>query len=335
MRRDKLDAMATGARSEPRLHHYVPRFLLRHFANDRNQLRTLDLENERVYVQSVGNAAAKRDYNTIYDDDGQREQIVEHILSQMEGHLATVVGMLIDGRLTAPVKAPTEIRQLITSFVLVQWARTPAGRHALSSATDAKLKRQIREAGPQRLREMFDAERETPLTDEEAAQYWSILSDENAYRFTDYTNNVVRAGFENLPARQQQLSEWTIFLVEWSRKTLLIGDQPVLTVPRGEMERIEDIGRVDPLDAEMVLVPISRRKALMIVPSDGIKYIYACRGNADLANCINELGIAAADRHVFSHPDDDLFGTAENRVRLRERLILSLERMRHSAGEAP
>lgn len=318
--------------SEPRLQHYVPRFLLRRFANERNQLRTLDLETERIYVQSLNSAAAKRDYNTIYDDGGHRGQIVEHSLAQMEGHFATVLRMLVDGQLTAPVQVPASIRQLIASFILIQWARTPAGRQALSSATDAELKQQIREAGPQRLREMFDAERDMPLTDKEAAEYWRILSDETYYRFTDYTNNLVRAGLGNSHGnwleRQQALTDRTIILLEWHKKTLLIGDQPVLTMPQGDFERMEDIGRIDPLEAEFILIPVSRKKALIIGPSCGIRYIHSRPGTTLLARLINEIGIVAADRHVFSHPDDDLFGESENRVRLREQLVLSLEQIR-------
>ena len=235
--------------------------------------------------------------------------------------------MLIRGELTAAVEAPISIRQLIASFVLVQWARTPAGRHALSEAADAKLKRQILEAGPQRLREMFDAVRETPLNDEEAAENWRVLSDTGYYRFTDYNANLLRAMFRNWPERQQDLAERTMILVEWSRKTLLIGDQPVLTLPRGDLERIEDIGRVDPLAADLIVVPVCRTKALLIGPTGGIRRIWARPGTAMLARVTNELGIVAADRHVYSHPEDDLFGIAEDRVRLREHLILSLERL--------
>jgi Protein of unknown function (DUF4238) len=323
----KLDAVASGGGGEPRRHHYVPQFLLRHFANEREQLRTLDLETGRIYPQSIKSAAAQRDYNAVRRQGGQRDQIAEQLLGQMEDYLARAVSLLVSGALTAPTEVPVSVRQVIASFVLMQWARTPAGRHALSATADAKLKGQIREAGPQRLREMFDMVRETPLSDREAAEYWRVLSDEHSYRFTDYNANLIRAMFSNWRERQQELAERAMILIEWSRKTLLIGDQPVLTLPRGDLERIEDLGRVDPLDADLVLVPVCRTKALLIGPTGGIRMIWNRPGTAMLARITNEMGIVAADRYVFSHPDDDLFGEAQDRVRLRERLILSLERL--------
>jgi hypothetical protein len=99
-------------------------------------------------------AAATRDFNATWDEAGNRTQRVEGLLAELEDCFAQVTDLLVQGRLSATpqqllnsVLAPDSIRQVIATFVMVQWGRTPAGREALSRPADTQLKQQVHDLG--------------------------------------------------------------------------------------------------------------------------------------------------------------------------------------------
>ena len=320
-------------RNEPRRHHYIPQFLLRRFANDEDQVKTADLKTGRTYSQPVRKAAAVRDYNATYDEAGNRTQVAEILLGKMEDYFAPIIDLLVRGELSAPRLAPESIRRVIATFVLVQWGRTPAGREVLSRPADAQLKKQLRDLGPEGFREALTNDVGDRLDETEVQASWESLTDFEFYRFTDYNSNLIREMLIDVKESAVELSSRAWSLIEWERRGLAIGDQPVITFPAGYLDhgtvnRPEDIGRVKPTEADVVMMPMSRRKALVILAApelDG-RYIVPQRGTTSREKFFNYLTLVAADQYVFSHPDDDVFYDLNEMPALREPLVISLEK---------
>ena len=77
--------MASG----PRRHHYPPRFYLNGFSRD-DLLWIYDCELNEIRQQIPINTAVERDYYSIEDEDGNRNNAVEEYLSTVEDKAKTV-----------------------------------------------------------------------------------------------------------------------------------------------------------------------------------------------------------------------------------------------------
>lgn len=114
---------------QPRLHHYLPRFYLRAFA-DPSILRRESKPAIWVYEKgrsprrgSPDNEACERDLYS-FDDDGARNTQAEEWFGRLEGEVAPILLRLQDRE---HVLTPSE-RDWLAVFLGTMYLRTPAGR---------------------------------------------------------------------------------------------------------------------------------------------------------------------------------------------------------------
>src|SRR5581483_10604448 len=94
--------------NEPRRHHLLPRFYMRSFAGSDGQLvvltRQADGEARQPYVTSPENILVERDFYAITDEAGQRSQVVEQGLADLERFASVALrklladGLVLDDR---------------------------------------------------------------------------------------------------------------------------------------------------------------------------------------------------------------------------------------------
>jgi hypothetical protein len=84
--------------SEPRKHHRVAQLYQRGFARKKGkswQVRVIDRATGEGGVRSVRDVFAQRDWNTVVDEDGNKDFSVEELLAQyIDGPAATAIGEL-------------------------------------------------------------------------------------------------------------------------------------------------------------------------------------------------------------------------------------------------
>jgi Protein of unknown function (DUF4238) len=136
-------ARENGARENQ---HYVPKFLLRNFAElDKNRSEKVwafDKSNSSIFCTNLRNIAAECGF---YDIDGGDEPIpTESLLSELEGHAAQALRKIVEERSLGSLSSAD--RDWLANFCAVQFVRVPNLREK-QSALDDCLKRKIVESG--------------------------------------------------------------------------------------------------------------------------------------------------------------------------------------------
>ena len=109
------------------IHHYVPRFLLRHFCSgERPRLWAYDKRTGKSFQTTVQNIAGERNFYEI----GIGDEIVsfENRLSKLESEAAVLIGRIISERSIGWLSE--ENRALLATFVVVQMNRGPHSRES-------------------------------------------------------------------------------------------------------------------------------------------------------------------------------------------------------------
>jgi hypothetical protein len=149
----------------PKLHHYVPQFHLRRFADARGRLWAWDKTSDRMFATTPGRIAAETQFYrlTQYEAEGHDPLAMEKQLSVIEGEVAKITDQWLEW---LPDMVPLDVvpvprvnRGIIAQFLAIQFLRTLDTREILSA--------------------LVTRERGAPLTPKEEREYhtefmWNI-----------------------------------------------------------------------------------------------------------------------------------------------------------------
>lgn len=127
----------------PKLHHYVPQFHLRRFADATKRLWVWDRDVDRVFRAGASSVAAETQFYrlTQYEADGHDPLEMERQLSALEGEVAIITGQWIDWlRDMEPldqVPIPAVNREIVALFLAVQFLRTAGTRDIMAGLSHA------------------------------------------------------------------------------------------------------------------------------------------------------------------------------------------------------
>lgn len=133
--------MTIGA--QPKLHHYVPQFYLRRFADAEGRFWVWDKTNDRVFQSTSASIAAETDFYRLreFEKLGHDPYILEKQLADMESQTAAVTDQWLTWlRAMEPgqkIPIPKANRYVVARFMAVQFLRTVDTRGILGPlATD-------------------------------------------------------------------------------------------------------------------------------------------------------------------------------------------------------
>jgi hypothetical protein len=124
--------------NEPKLHHYVPQFYLRRFADQSGRLWVWNKIDQRVYPTSSNTIAAERHIYRVPEFIGTKQDplFLEKQLSNLEGEAATVTQRWIDSLQTMNPSETLTIsnkdRSLVAFYMSVQFLRTAEQKEILA-----------------------------------------------------------------------------------------------------------------------------------------------------------------------------------------------------------
>ena len=128
--------------STPKLHHFVPRFHLRRFADPSGRLWAWDRQRDRVFRTSPGAIAAENQFYrlTQYEEWGHDGATMENQLADLEGEAALITGQWLDWlREMAPLQTvpiPTQNREIVAAHLALQYMRTADTRDILAGLAE-------------------------------------------------------------------------------------------------------------------------------------------------------------------------------------------------------
>ncbi len=123
----------------PKLHHYVPQFHLRRFAEANGRLWVWDKQNDRVFTVRPGQIAAETQFYrlTQYEADGHDPMTMEKQLAALEGEVAKITDQWLEWLPNMSslelMPIPRANRRIVALFLAVQYLRTRDMRELLSA----------------------------------------------------------------------------------------------------------------------------------------------------------------------------------------------------------
>lgn len=292
-----------------KLHHTVPKFYLRGFADHREWITTVRLPGDKSYTQSIDKSAA---INHFYSIDGHPDgpDVFEKALSDMEGAAATVLRTIEGGKW--PLSE--DERGMLAMFMAVQTLRGPDHRRSMEYLAAQMTRLEVHFTGREKVQQWVQDRYGVELDEQEAEAVWQQATQPGGppITFTPIAHiaQIVDNAVELLPYIVSR--PWQ--LVRFSRRSLVTCDAPVGLVPAADMQPWEGVGFAT---AWGITFPLTRRLGLvmsdvkpMIEAGYPVERVRAGhvdsveRGTTAMERFINESTVNSASEYVYRHPDD-------------------------------
>ena len=292
-----------------KLHHTVPKFYLRGFANDAEQITTVRLPGDKQYTQVIDKTAATNHFYSI-DGHPQGADVFEKALSDMEGSAASVLRAIDDG--AWPLSE--EQRGQLGTFMAVQYVRGPDHRRTMQYLAAQMTQLEIQVNGRENVQQWIRQRYGVEVDDDEAEVVWQEATQPGGPPITispeAHIAHLVETAAELLPFILGR--PWS--LVRFQRRSLLTCDAPVGLVSRPGSDPWQGVGFMTAL---AITFPLTRRLGLLMSDSmplaeakipvqrvragegDGVE-----QGTTALGKLFNDTTVHLASEYLYRHPDD-------------------------------
>lgn len=109
-----------------KLHHYVPRLILREFANEAGQLNFVRRSSQTITTAALRNLFAENHLYSRIREDGSKDVSLENVYAKLEGSTAVILASLISAARNGQSGVrSSEDRRIIDKFIYHLWRRTP------------------------------------------------------------------------------------------------------------------------------------------------------------------------------------------------------------------
>ena len=199
---------------EPKRHHFVPKMLLRNFTDKNGFLYFFDKHFKEKCVQKTtpDNFGLVKKLYTLYDEQGNKDNSAEKLFAGLEGKTAKIFKKIINAARKGkkPELTPSE-KETLDYYIYCQWGRVP-------DTTDPILNRDLKESD-NRYKLIRD------MTPEEQEEFKKELRVRSLIRGVSEPNEEILRilGDKGL----------AVLILKKSKKSFVIGTNPVLRIPMG------------------------------------------------------------------------------------------------------
>jgi len=248
-----MSEMAQKPRSQPRRHHYVPRFYLARFADQKDRISVYDRTTGRVFASNAKNLAVETDFYQLAEEYGLPSTYLEETLAALEGDAANALRE-VDTLGTIP----RGHRSVLAPFLGIQLLRTAQTRDVIRDMTEwsGGILAQI-EIGNRLRAGQFETEAERQLA-EQSIQAFA----EGRIQIRPSEQSLVGLSLSRLEDIIRYLSEGWNWLVVMTTGAFLTSDHPVTLL--GEPEHYSPATNVGVANALEIWLPITPRRALVL-----------------------------------------------------------------------
>ena len=283
--------------SEPRIHHLVPQTYLRGFARPKGkswQVRVVDLRTGGTHVRNVNRVFARRDWNTVTDDDGNVDHgVVERAFSAgIEEPAAPALAAM--RRDAFPLREP--YREYMALFMSAQLVRGRWARENLNDFIVETNRMVMKMKAKNYSDERWLAEAGLVPSDELKEQ---LFHSERYFHLEAATGFLLQTQMSSVVEIAELLHQRTWTLVRFEKPCLLTGEVPFVHInPTG------DTAGFGVLAAEQMYLPISPTSGLLLSHPWTTWPEAVVDGTPELAERLNWAIVAyPSNDEVVCHPD--------------------------------
>jgi hypothetical protein len=294
---------------QPRKHHYVPRCLLRGFANpqtDEGRLFVLDTTEGRAIPSSPAKAGHQRDYNLVSPATHAKPLVVEDFYAKIEDRAAPVLQQMRASRKLPDHAGVTKVLELVA----IQFSRTPSFRTWLEGKFFETFERTVRAMGRNPISRQYFADQQRKFhLPEECWTPEGYLEFHRGGRFSSRTDDDWKIAFavNHLPVLLNflRLREWSLLPFSSANEPLIISDAGVGMLPFGKPgPKVVGLARPDtivylPVSPQLVFAGYSPKARQLAQLAVRPRLLNSCSFAYSLRQCFssaNDFVIADPDR---------------------------------------
>ncbi|GAA1462680.1 DUF4238 domain-containing protein [Williamsia maris] len=292
-----------------KLHHTVPKFYLRGFADMDERITTVRLPGDKRFTQVIGKTAATNHFYTVQDHP-EGPDVIEKALAAVESSAASIFRSIVDG--VWPL--PEEQRLELGYFLAMQAVRGPDQRKMLGHMLAQMARLEAMAASGDRARPWAKRRLGLDLNDEQAARYREQAANpQGPYRVPAPVHIKQMAELPEKLVKYLVGRPWT--LVRFDKRSLITNDAPVGLVRQPE-DGATEMG-VGFMTAWGITFPVTRKLGLVMsdiaplveagVPVERVwsgAFDVAQEGSTAYEKLINETTVDMASECIYHHPDD-------------------------------
>lgn len=285
------------AAGDPRRHHFIPKFFLRRFADERDQLNVVSLAegagNPRL--TAVTNVAVTRDFYTTVDEDIGETVVIERILALADDEASGALARLTAGG--TPL-TPEDRGHLAFWLGLLQ-VRDPFSRRQSEALADQLFKMQLSMDQDEEERvtapgvEVEGPDRESMSLDPE---------DLDSFEISPHQNQLIVAMLDSGMALGAFFATRFFMCLKFAEPGLVLSDRPMYLYRKPE-NQTPFLG-VGPVTADEIWLPIDRCTLLILhgdeVVGDGLRDA----PSEFSINQMNQALVGGSYMELYCHPDD-------------------------------
>ena len=286
---------------DPRLHHYVPQFYLKRFADDEDRVGVIELAKPsrgHRRVNHVSKVAAIKDFYTIVHVDGHDTTVVENILGAVDGRAARVIPRIAYG-----VLAPSDQDRFDFSLWLAfQNVRGPRTRRQLEAMGETVAKLEISMNTCERsVREFLAKERGEEPNDDDVDEMLNRVRRGEGFEVVVPQNHAVSSMLQHGIDSGAFFFDRTWTLLRSDEPVFLTSDHPIALHQYAEHHH--PFFGVGIATADEILVPLDRQTVPVAHHFDDFP-TKVLRINVEEARELNRQILQFAYAEVYGHPDD-------------------------------
>jgi hypothetical protein len=283
-------------------HHYVPRFYLEGFANERGMITTVNRRTGQRHTSPTADTGAERDFNTAVNIDGELDAKSEQLLGYIEDKATRPIRNLLS--VFAPFPPSARDRGELCLFLAFQLVRGRHTRRTVEQLGDLWARSQVPPHTDDQAARRFLQARDIEPTPEVVGQIMEFSAHLEELEFVPDPNEHLRVMSDLALEIFPLLLERPWRLIEFDGPALLTSDEPVVTHFRNAPQRL---GRHGGLAlADEIWFPLDLRRLLVLGPrGEFSKREGRLQMPVAEAETFNLSVAAGAYEYIYTHPDYD------------------------------
>jgi hypothetical protein len=280
-------------------HHRLPRFYLERFANEREQVATIDRRTGIRRTTAIKETAAEKDFYTAINTEGEKDGKTEHLLSHIEGNAARAIRNILSPGLGLFPPQPQD-RADLCLFLAFQKVRGKLTRKRIEMLGDLWARGQIPADMTSEQAAAWLRAHEQEVTPESVTEMVELSASMDDFEFVPDPNAHLSAMGDIALRISELLLPRPWWVAEYDTPALLTSDEPVAL-------HFRDHSRPPGHDrgiayADEIWFPLDPRRLLILGRPDDRLPEQHLRPPADTAATVNLTVAAGAYECIYMHP---------------------------------